>query len=48
MERRKHYNRIMKWTRRIHMDLGLFMIPWIPLYGITTSPTISTPAASGR
>jgi hypothetical protein len=29
------YSRIMKWIRRVHLYLGLFLVPWILLYGIT-------------
>ena len=34
-ERRKRYNTILRWIRRTHMYLGLLMIPWLLLYGIT-------------
>ena len=34
-KRRRLYNRAMKWIRRIHMCLGLFMFPWVFLYSIT-------------
>jgi hypothetical protein len=27
------YGLFMRWTRRIHMYLGLFMLPWVLLYG---------------
>lgn len=33
--RRKIKNRIMKWLRRIHLYSGLFMLPWVLLYGVT-------------
>lgn len=33
--RTNRYNRAMRWVRRFHMYLGLFMFPWILLYGIT-------------
>ena len=33
--RRRRYNRAMRWIRRIHLYLGLFMFPWLLLYGLT-------------
>ena len=27
--------RIMMWTRRAHLYLGLFLFPWAVLYGVT-------------
>jgi len=27
--------RLAKWTRRIHLYLGMFMMPWVLLFGIT-------------
>jgi hypothetical protein len=29
----KFYGLFMRWTRRIHMYLGLFLLPWVLLYG---------------
>lgn len=33
--RRLQYNRVMKVVRRAHLYAGLFMTPWVFLYGIT-------------
>lgn len=27
--------RLLRWTRRVHMYLGLFLLPWVLLYGVT-------------
>ena len=32
---RRQYNAVMKWIRRVHMYLGLFMMPFILLYAVT-------------
>ncbi len=32
---RVRYNMAMKWLRRVHLFAGLFMTPWVFLYGIT-------------
>ena len=32
---RARYNRVMKWVRRAHLYAGLFMTPWVFLYGVT-------------
>src|SRR5262245_33925407 len=33
--RRPWYRVAMHWVRRIHLYSGLFMFPWVMLYGIT-------------
>src|SRR5262249_7631250 len=35
LRRRPWYRRGMHWIRRIHLYTGLFMFPWVLLYGIT-------------
>jgi hypothetical protein len=32
---RARYNKTIKWVRRAHMYAGLFLLPWVFLYGIT-------------
>jgi hypothetical protein len=33
--RRRRYNAVMKQVRRVHMYLGLFLLPWVMIYGVS-------------
>ena len=33
VQRRRPYAVFMRWTRRVHMYAGLFMLPWVLMYG---------------
>lgn len=51
-KRRQRYNRWMKWMRRIHLYSGLFLLPWVLLYGVTAllfnHPTVFSPWEGSR
>ncbi|HVJ88034.1 MAG TPA: hypothetical protein VM452_20385, partial [Caulifigura sp.] len=31
----RHWNRMMRVVRRVHLYSGLFLFPWVMLYGVT-------------